>query len=800
MSAGKKYLEFCAVSLSLIALTIYEHREVLPFAPGVLRTYQDQLLHTWILQWDLWALLHNPLNLFNANINYPAPFALAFSDHLLGLLPNYLIGYAISGDYIAAHNYAYLLTFPISGLSAYYYFRHAKFNTFAAAIGAIYFAFFKAYNLIEEIQLTGFGYCFLVFLFAEKYLQNGKKRNLIVMSSIYIIAVLTGVYLAYMLSISLLIYIISSYIIHRKSINYKKYIYISVSLLASIILVSPTIYPYYILARAGVIPHPGMDFLIRESHAITNPYFAVWIVFIISGGGILYHKTEKPDRPGIILFILIAFIFLILCLGPYLKIGNKITTIPLPYHIFRIIPGFTSIRFPWRFYLMAHVALSFLIAGLLNLLLKDIRVKNRLKRIPNITRVGIFIIISLIIISGIKKYKGEDDISPILCGANVPKIYILLNNMGEGAIVEFPLVPSMRSATFIYQYFSLYHHRSIFNGNSGYTPPGFGMMWKAQLPLEAWAIYFRAIGVKYIISHPPNYLFNIIEKSYNNIKYNIPPLPGIDNNRAIPISYIHPIEKAKLVNGILTQDLIELWMRLGGRIDTFGVPAQTEADSIIFDISRLKSGNKYVGAALPVYVEKKDNILNINYDNLAQFIKDTGNNVQSILLSNGIDRIEIKGFRKLLDENVENPFYGLREEAAAEIGLAKAGEEDGSIIWRIDPMDKIKYLKQPDLKCKIIYSSRSIKIIYNVSAPAGSVWKNPNLFGCNKGTVDIISEDARVIKTENIILFLPLALTEYNPFEINSNIQAELPRGNYSAKIEIADFPGSPPVISFKVE
>ncbi len=45
---------------------------------------QDALLNVWIMAWDGHQLLADPLHLFDANIFYPYPRTLAYSELLLG--------------------------------------------------------------------------------------------------------------------------------------------------------------------------------------------------------------------------------------------------------------------------------------------------------------------------------------------------------------------------------------------------------------------------------------------------------------------------------------------------------------------------------------------------------------------------------------------------------------------------------------------------------------------------------------------------------------------------------------------
>ncbi|MEA2417400.1 MAG: hypothetical protein QOI58_4057, partial [Thermoanaerobaculia bacterium] len=59
-----------------------------PLTPNVNRAVcfpGDPYITTWILDWDWHATFHQPGKLFQANIFYPAKYALAFSENLYGI-------------------------------------------------------------------------------------------------------------------------------------------------------------------------------------------------------------------------------------------------------------------------------------------------------------------------------------------------------------------------------------------------------------------------------------------------------------------------------------------------------------------------------------------------------------------------------------------------------------------------------------------------------------------------------------------------------------------------------------------
>src|SRR5881628_3234124 len=45
----------------------------------------DPFINAWILDWDWYATLHQPLHLFEANAFYPAKDSLAYSENLYGI-------------------------------------------------------------------------------------------------------------------------------------------------------------------------------------------------------------------------------------------------------------------------------------------------------------------------------------------------------------------------------------------------------------------------------------------------------------------------------------------------------------------------------------------------------------------------------------------------------------------------------------------------------------------------------------------------------------------------------------------
>ena len=101
----------------------------------------DPYLSAWILWWDFHQTFHDPLNLFHANILFPARFALAFSEHDYGIaLPLFPL-FALGLRPLTAQGVATLVGFAFSGYGAFRLGRTLTGSSTAAWISGIGFAF-----------------------------------------------------------------------------------------------------------------------------------------------------------------------------------------------------------------------------------------------------------------------------------------------------------------------------------------------------------------------------------------------------------------------------------------------------------------------------------------------------------------------------------------------------------------------------------------------------------------------------------------------------------------------------------
>ena len=131
MSESKRKLVFWAMAGgSVLAWLVFHFSALIDCAGscyvdlGVLHGYpvahlefDDTRLNSWILAWAQHALLTPDASLFDANVFYPAPLALAGSEHLLGQALFTLPMRIFTDNAILTYAWALIISYGILGLS-----------------------------------------------------------------------------------------------------------------------------------------------------------------------------------------------------------------------------------------------------------------------------------------------------------------------------------------------------------------------------------------------------------------------------------------------------------------------------------------------------------------------------------------------------------------------------------------------------------------------------------------------------------------------------------------------------------
>jgi len=111
--------------------------------PGstVLPLGADTNLFLWTIGWDLHAIVHQPLSIFDANIFYPLPHTLAYSENAIGSALLAAPVLVISGNPVLALNAVLLLACVLCGVGTFVLARRLGMSLGGSLIAGLIFAF-----------------------------------------------------------------------------------------------------------------------------------------------------------------------------------------------------------------------------------------------------------------------------------------------------------------------------------------------------------------------------------------------------------------------------------------------------------------------------------------------------------------------------------------------------------------------------------------------------------------------------------------------------------------------------------
>ena len=178
-TSEKKELLVAAVAYAALTFVM-----ALPFSmsPGttILGDVPDAHMYMWTLGWDAYALLHQPLHIFDANIYAPYANTLAYSENLLGtaLVSSPIIW--LTGNIVLAVNLSALFTCAMCGLGAYFLARRLHISVAGAFVCGLIFAFASPrFVRMGQLHMTATQWMPFSLAFLHTYFEGGRRRDLL---------------------------------------------------------------------------------------------------------------------------------------------------------------------------------------------------------------------------------------------------------------------------------------------------------------------------------------------------------------------------------------------------------------------------------------------------------------------------------------------------------------------------------------------------------------------------------------------------------------------------------------------
>jgi hypothetical protein len=183
--------------LFFLAATVVFTWPVAPRAGSGLADLWDAKLNAWILHWDFHQTFRDPIHLYDANIFYPSRYALAFSENLFGAALFGFPLYAAGASTLLAYNLVFLLGMLLSAMAAWALARDVTGDPVASVAAGLVYAFCPwRIAQIPHIQFQWGAFLALALLFLLRYLDGGRRRDVVLFGVCFVWNALCNVHYA----------------------------------------------------------------------------------------------------------------------------------------------------------------------------------------------------------------------------------------------------------------------------------------------------------------------------------------------------------------------------------------------------------------------------------------------------------------------------------------------------------------------------------------------------------------------------------------------------------------------------
>ncbi len=277
-----------------------------PLALGLTRNlpadFGDPLLNCWILAWDV---THVGRGFWNANIFYPHPLALAYSEHLVAQAVQIAPIYALTRNPILCYNLLFLSTFVVAGLGMYLLARELTGSRAGAVVAGLAYAF-APYRVASfpHLQVLSSGWMPLTLFGFRRYFTTGRRRALAGATVAWTAQNLScGYYLMFFTPV-VGMYLTWELVTRRQTLRRRDLIAVAGAAVAVALVTVPFVIPYLELRRLGFGPRTDVGTFSADAYAYFTADPHLWVWGSIARG---FPRPEGALFPGLTIASLAAF-------------------------------------------------------------------------------------------------------------------------------------------------------------------------------------------------------------------------------------------------------------------------------------------------------------------------------------------------------------------------------------------------------------------------------------------------------------------------------------------------------------
>jgi hypothetical protein len=470
--------------------------------------FDDTRLNTWILAWSQHALLTPGVGLFNANAFYPAPAALAGSEHLLGQAILALPLQAFTDNAVFIYGSMLVASYAVLGFSTAFCVRWLV-DSRAIALLASLVAMAMPWRAAELSHLQLLWACWFPLIFClslRLLLRQGSWRDSAVLSVVLTLQLLSSYYLAYMITFTL--GMTALVVLVRQGIDGPSFAKLAPAALVPYGILGAVSIPYLSRASRGEIlvtldpdrpmagDHLGnaINLLFPrletfwQANISHEPTFlipaSILGLALLAGGWLRRQKIETTTqeserllriRMAFWALFLVCTLSLIMMLGSHIEINGRFFRLPA-YWASSFLPGFSNLRAPHRWAIVIGTSAPLLAALGAYGIMRSWRIATPPMQHP--TRWFVAVLLTLMVGLNIPWQK----IPAVAAFEDSPHRIDLYEKLAElpfGPVLEIPWhLNSLRrnSEDTRYMLASTRHWRPILNGFTAHLPPSFFLL------------------------------------------------------------------------------------------------------------------------------------------------------------------------------------------------------------------------------------------------------------------------------------------------------------------------------------
>jgi hypothetical protein len=482
----------------------------------------DSAFFAWEAAWELHALTTDPANLPHANIFHPLRFTLGMDEPVLGTTLLALPLWPFTQDAVLIYNLLRLLTFALSGLTAYWLARELGCGEGASLFAGAVFAFSPIRtDQIAHLSTLGTQWLPALLLFMHRFARTGRARDALLAALFYVLEFLACGYHGVM---GLAILPLGALVLFWGRLRDR----LPAALLAAG-LAGLALCPLYLMHHEALAPERyarGSAETVFYSAAVesflaTSSWNRVWgeptapfrtigpnnlfpglvvPLLALAGAVALWKRRERPSR-DVMALCAVAVAAIVVALGPELRAFGHVLA-PSPFALLReLVPVFRMIRVTSRAGVYLALPLAILAAKGLGAL--------RLPRAATAAATIAALAETLIVPIPMPEWTKIIDTR-----REPPAVYRwLADQPGRPPLVHLPMLDVSglerrpRYHESVYMVYSTLHWKPLVNGYAGIEPARYVRLRELArgFPSREFLDALREIGVRYVVLHRGGY-------------------------------------------------------------------------------------------------------------------------------------------------------------------------------------------------------------------------------------------------------------------------------------------------------